>query len=128
MLNSKPYLSRLPVEDEGCGYQISDVTERNVSLHGMRNGPVVMETGAPPRYMTFGDSMKEILWMRLLLKDIDLRSQLRSYGIGEEYGYQTPNEHTIFASILFGTCGDVELKYVDTKNQLTNYLTKDSST
>ncbi|KAF4149640.1 hypothetical protein GN958_ATG01168 [Phytophthora infestans] len=72
--------------------------------------------------------MKEILWMRLLLKVVGFGQAERTLiyevnlgpmALAKNTGYQTPNEHTIFASILFGTCGDVGLKY---------YLTKDSST
>ncbi|KAG3182083.1 hypothetical protein PC128_g14842 [Phytophthora cactorum] len=66
-------------------------------------------------YIALSDCVKEVVWMRLLLKDI---------------GSEQDNRMVIYEANqgAMALANNVGLEYVDTKNQLADYLTKGLST
>jgi len=91
-------------------------------------------------YMALSECVKEVVWMRLLLKNIgaDQDGPTKLYednqgamALAKNVGYQARTKHIDIRFHFIReniTSGEVELKYVDSKNQLADFLTKGLST
>ncbi|KAG2777653.1 hypothetical protein PC129_g21943 [Phytophthora cactorum] len=91
-------------------------------------------------YMVLSDCVKEVVWMRLLLKDIGseqdsgtliYEDNQGAIALAKNVGYQARTKHNDSRYHFIRekvASGEVELEYMDTKNQLAEYLTKGLST
>ncbi|KAG2975600.1 hypothetical protein PC128_g25950 [Phytophthora cactorum] len=91
-------------------------------------------------YMALSDCVKEVVWMRLLVKGIGseqdggtviYEDNQGAMALTKNVGYQDRTKHIdirIHFILEKVTSGEVELEYLDTKNQFADYLTKSSST
>ncbi|KAG3048946.1 hypothetical protein PI124_g24179 [Phytophthora idaei] len=86
--------------------------------------------------MALSDCVEEVVWMQLLLKDtgseqdggtVIYEDNQGAMALTKNVGYQASIKHIDIRYHFIRenvTSGEVELEYVDTKNQLANYLTK----
>ncbi|KAG3110716.1 hypothetical protein PI124_g9663 [Phytophthora idaei] len=87
-------------------------------------------------YMVLSDSVKEVVWMRLLLKDIGseqddgtviYEDNHEAMALAKNIGYQDRTKHIDIRYHFIRekvASGEVELEYMDTKSQLSHDHTK----